>query len=554
LDGGGAPREHPLAAAVEEAIVMIRIVALIVVVAWHGATMGLAQEKTGEPERLGRVQFSTSCQPGVQKAFERAVALLHSFWYLESQKAFTAISQTDPDCAMAYWGMAMSFWYQIWAPPRTAWLKQGAELIEKAKATGARTERERDYIAAAEAFFKDHDRLDHRTRALAYERAMEQLSSRYPQDREAALFYALALQAAADPHDKSYAKQRKSGEIAERVFAAEPDHPGAAHYIIHAYDYPDLARRGLQAADRYGKFAPSVPHALHMPSHIYVLLGMWPETIQGNLVAAEAERTRGNPDDHMHALDYLVYAHLQRGEDGQALRVVQDGRKIVQDMAARKYESGRPTAHFAMAAMEARYTLERGRWTEAAALEPRPTRFPHTDSMIHFARAIGAARTGNAAGARAETDKLTGLRDALTQAKNAYWAEQVEIQRRAAAAWATFAEGKGEEALTLARSAAELEESTEKHNITPGPIVTARELLADMLLEAKQPAAASREYEASLRRAPNRFKALHGAGKAAAMAGDRERAVAFYTTLVSVAAPAGAERVELQEAKAFLGR
>jgi hypothetical protein len=448
----------------------------------------------------------------------------------------------------------MSLWYQIWSPPRTAWLQQGSDLIEKAKAAGAKTQRERDYIAAGEAFFKDHDRIEHRARALAYEGAMEQVYLRYPQDREAALFYALALQATADPHDKTYARQRKSGEIAEKVFAREPDHPGAAHYIIHAYDYPGLAGSGLHAADRYAKFAPSVPHALHMPSHIYVLLGMWPETIHGNIAAAEAERTRGNPDDHMHALDYLVYAYLQRGEDGEALRVLSEGRRIVADIAARKAESGRPTAHFAIAAMEARYAMERGRWADAAAIEPRPNRFPQTESMIYFARAIGAARTGQAARARADVEKLDSFREALVQAKNGYWAEQVEIQRRAAAAWATYADGKTDEALILMRSAADLEDSTEKHNITPGPIVTARELLGDMLMELKQPAAAAREYEASLLRAPNRFKALNGVASASALMGDGEKTRAYYDRLLAIVAPSGVERPEVEKAKAALGR
>ena len=337
------------------------------------------------------------------------------------------------------------------------------------------------------------DTRDHRTRALAYEQAMEQVYRRYPQDREAAAFYALALQATADPKDKSYAQQRKSSAIAEQIFAAVPDHPGAAHYLIHAYDYPTLAARGLDAARRYAQFAPSVPHALHMPSHIYVLLGMWPETIQGNLAAAAAEQQRGNPDDHLHALDYLVYAYLQQAQDREAQRVLNEGRGIVAELATRHYDSGRPTAHFAIAAMEARWAMERERWAEAAALAPRPNKYPHTEAMIFFARAIGAARTGNGPQARADVAQLARLREALLQAQNSYWAEQVDIQQRASAAWALHAEGKGDEALAMMRAAAELEESTEKHNITPGPIALARELLGDMLLELRQPAQALRE-------------------------------------------------------------
>jgi tetratricopeptide (TPR) repeat protein len=383
---------------------------------------------------------------------------------------------------------------------------------------------------------------------------MEQVAGQYPNDREVQLFYALALQAAADPKDKTYAKQKKSADLAERVFVAEPDHPGAAHIIIHAYDYPDLAKRGLPAAARYAQFAPSVPHALHMPSHIYVLLGMWPETIASNVQAAAAEKDRGNPDDRMHALDYLVYGHLQQAQDAEAKKIVDEARGIMTDLAARNYNSGRATAAFAMAAIEARWAMERNRWVEAAAIEPRPTRFAHTDAMIHFARAIGAARTGNAAQARAETDKLAVLRETLASNKDTYWAEQVEIQRRAAAAWAARAEGKIDEGLALMRSAAELEATTEKHNISPGPIALARELLGDMLLDMRQPAKAVAEYETALTVAPNRFKALHGLGRAAELAGDGDRARAAYGKLLTIAASADGTRPELAQAKAALGK
>jgi tetratricopeptide (TPR) repeat protein len=512
-----------------------------------------AHEAQGGAEKIGRVTFPTSCSAAVQPSFERAVALLHSFWYLEAIKAFTAVTEADPACAMGYWGIAMSGWYQIWSPPSPANLKRGTDAIAKAQGAGARTPRERDWIAAAAAFFTNTER-DHPTRVLAYEKAMEQLSLRYPQDREAALFFALALQAAADPRDKTYARQRRSGELAEKVFAAEPDHPGAAHYIIHAYDYPGLATQGLHAAGRYAQFAPSVPHALHMPSHIYVLLGMWPEVIQGNVAAAAAEKARGNPDDHMHALDYLVYGYLQQGQDAEARRVVDEARAIMGDLAARKYDSGRPTAHFAMAAMEARWSMERGRWADAAAVEPRPNRFAHTEAMIYFARAIGAARSGKPVDARAAVDRLAALRDALTQARNGYWVEQVEIQHRAGAAWLARAEGRNADAVALMRSAAELEDSTEKHNITPGPIATARELLADLLLEMGQPAQAAREYERSLDRAPNRLKALHGVARASELAGDRDRARVYYGKLLALTKPTEAERPEVREARTFLAR
>jgi tetratricopeptide (TPR) repeat protein len=291
-----------------------------------------------------------------------------------------------------------------------------------------------------------------------------------------------------------------------------------------------------------------------MPSHIYVLLGMWPETIQSNLVAAAAEQQRGNPDDHMHALDYLIYAYLQQAQDQEAQRVLEEGRSLVAELAVQQYDSGRPTAHFAIAAMEARWALERGRWAEAAAIAPRPNKFPHTEAMIFFARAVGAARTGNASQARVEAEQLARLQEALLQAKNGYWAEQVDIQRRTAAAWALHAEGQVDEALAMMRAAAELEESTEKHNITPGPIALARELLGDMLLELRQPAQALREYEMALRTAPNRFKAIHGVAKAAELAGERETARRYYGQLVALAAQDEFARLALQDAHAFLGR
>jgi len=531
---------------------MVVIVSLMVALAGSRSAAHEPGSLSGPPgEKIGTVTFPISCQTAMQQPFERAVALLHSFWYLEALKAFTAVTQADPTCAMGYWGIAMSLWYEIWSPPSPAALQRGREALDKAKALGAQTPRERDYIAAVDAFFTDADHRDHRTRALAYEQAMAQVSRRYPEDREAAVLYALALQATADPHDRTYAKQQQSAAIAEQVFAAQPDHPGAAHYLIHAYDYPALAPQALAAARRYAEFAPSVPHALHMPSHTYVLLGMWPETIQSNLAAAAAEQSRGNPDDRMHALDYLVYAYLQQAQDAAAHRVVEEARGLMAELAAQHYDSGRPTALFAMAAIEARWTMERGRWADAAALAPRQSRFTHTDAMLYFARALGAARNGQPAQAQADVEQLARVRDTLQEA---YWAEQVEIQRRAAAAWVAQAEGRHEEALALARAAAETEEGTEKHNITPGPIVTARELLGDLLIDLGQPGAAVHAYEASLERAPNRFKALYGVARAAELAGDRATARTFYGKLVALTRPADTERPELRAAHAFLAQ
>jgi hypothetical protein len=363
-----------------------------------------------EAEKIGQVHFPVACAPAVQKPFERAVALLHSFWYLEAAKAFTAVAQTDPDCAMAFWGLAMTNWTQIWSPPPPAALKRGWEAVEKAKAAGPKTARERDFVAAAEAFFKDADTRDHRTRALAYGVAMEQMAQRYPGDREVQAFYALSLQATADPKDKTYAAQKRSAEIAEKIFAVEPDHPGAAHYMIHGYDYPPLASQGLPAARRYAQFAPAVPHALHMPSHIYVLLGMWPETIQSNVLAAAAEKDRGNPDDRMHALDYLVYGYMQQAQDVEAKKIVDEGTR----------DHGRPrrawvrlrSSDRALRDGGHRGTLGHGARQVAGGGGDRSAAqpLPHTEAMIYLARAVGAARSGNPAGARAASDRLAALK------------------------------------------------------------------------------------------------------------------------------------------------
>ncbi len=499
-------------------------------------------------ETLGRVHFPIGCAPAVQQPFDRAVALLHSFEYRDAVRAFTGVAEQDPGCAMAYWGVAMSHWYPLWAPPSTAALAAGRAAVEKAKALGGTNDRERDYIAAIEAFYRDADRLDHRTRALAYESAMEALARRYSSDREATIFYALALNATVLPTDKGYEKQRKAGEMLERVFAEQPDHPGIAHYIIHSYDYPPLGGRALDAARRYARIAPSAPHALHMPSHIFVRLGLWQETIDTNRDSVTAARQHGDGQGRFHALDYMAYAYLQRAQDATAARLVDD----VSRAGVSEREETFATA-YAAAAIPARYALERRQWREAASLAPAPSRYTYAEALTHFARALGAARGGDLPGARAAAERLGSLRDGLTQAKQTYWAEQVEIQRLAAVAWVARAEGKNDEARRLMRAAADLEDSTEKHPVTPGPIVPARELLGELLLEQGEPAQALREFESALRASPQRFGALAGAAKAAELAGDRTAARAFYEKLTALASAADTERPALREAKAFLG-
>jgi tetratricopeptide (TPR) repeat protein len=509
-------------------------------------------------EKLGKVNFIVSCSVSSQKQFNRATALLHSFWYDEAENAFAAIARDEPDCAMAHWGVAMSLYHPVWAPSTAAELQKGWTAVEKAKSIGAKTDRERLYIAAINAFYEDFARLDHRTRALAYEKAMERVYLSYPRDHEAAIFYALALLGTGSITDKTFANQRKAAAILNRVLPQEPEHPGVAHYLIHSFDYPQLAPLALRAARSYARIAPSSPHALHMPSHIFTRLGLWQESINSNLASAAAARNhvaRTHPGatsfDALHALDYLVYAYLQRGEDRKARRILD------QANAVSSVDSSVIAAAYALAAIPARYALERRSWSEAAHLELHPATFPwddfrYAEAIIYFARAIGAARSGDKTSARKDVEKLSAIQNTLAEAKDNYWANQVEIQRRGAAAWLAHAEGKHDEALTLMRSAADLEAASEKHPVTPGPIIPARALLGDMLMESKQPEQALREFETSLRDSPNRFNGLWGAARAAQLSGDRKKARGYYAQIVTLSAQSDSVRAELREAKAFL--
>ena len=512
-----------------------------------------------DSETLGSVHFATSCMPAIQGDFERAVALLHSFWYEEAEKAFTTITAKDPGCAMGYWGIAMSMYQPLWVPPSPAMLQRGAATLEKTRGLTA-TPREKEYIGAIQSYYRDSDKLDHHTRAVAYEKAMAQLFARYPDDREAAVFYALALDATAAPTDKTYANQLKAGAILEKVYAEQPNHPGVAHYIIHTYDYPPLATRGLTAARGYAKIAPSVPHAQHMPSHIFTRLGLWQESIDSNRASADAGKAYyarlGKDtvwDQTLHALDYIVYAYLQTGQDRQA-RAVLEGLSAMQRAEPESF-----VAAYAYAAIPARVALEQQRWGEAAALTPVSKVFPWdrfawAEAITAFARAVGAARGGDAAMARAEAQKLENYRASLIAANQTYWADLVRIQQRAATAWAARAEGKNDEAVKLMRAAADLEDSTEKHPVTPGPVVPARELLGEMLLDLNQPAQALVEFEASAAREPNRFRGLFGAARAAELSGNTALAKSLYTRLVALCALSDGDRAELRHAKAALAK
>jgi tetratricopeptide (TPR) repeat protein len=516
------------------------------------------QHKHDMGEKLGVVNFTVSCNSAAQQQFNRAVALLHSFWYEEAAKAFVEVTKTDPKCGMGYWGIAMSFYHPVWSPPIAAELRNGSAAVQAANVIGAQTPRERDYIAAIAAFYQDADKFDHRTRALAYEKAMEQLHLRYPKDDEAAVFYALALLGTALPTDKSYANQKKAGEILNQVLLSEPEHPGVAHYLIHSFDYPALAPMALAAARSYAKIAPSSPHALHMPSHIFTRLGLWQESIESNIASAAAAKNyaaKMHPGaasyDQLHAMDYLAYAYLQTAQDGKVKEIVD----ALYSM--NKVDANTVAAAYAFAAIPARYALERRQWSEAAALKVHPADFPWSDfpyaeAMIYFARSLGASRTGNTASASKDIERLTSIQKFLADAKENYWATQVEIQRRAAAAWLAHAEGKQEEALQLMRSAAELENSTEKHPVTPGAIVPARELLGELLLELREPRQALQEFEASLLVSPNRFNGLYDAARAAELSGDREKARTLYAKLTTLGEHSDGKRPELQAAKVFL--
>ncbi len=476
----------------------------------------------GAPDlgNIGKAHLETSCGEEARKEIDRGVALIHSFWYAEAERAFRRAAAAEGDCGMAWWGVAMSNLHPIWAPPTPDELKTGRDAAEKAQKAGAKTDREKAFIGAIATFYADSDKVDHKTRMAAYESAMAALERDYPKDREAAIFHALSLLGVADPNDKSYARQKQAAEILNRVLPEEPEHPGVAHYLIHSFDYPELASLALPAARVYAKLAPGSPHALHMPSHIFTRLGLWDESISSNLASAKkahdyiAQRMPGAAAfDELHAIDYLVYAYLQQGNLGEAQKLV------AKTAAIKKIDNpAQFAAAYAMGAVPARFTLERRQWKEAAALTVPSTvtweKVPYAEANIHFARGIGAARSGQPAIARDAVSRLAAIRQVLLDQKNSYWAGQVEIQRLAVAAWLARAEKKDEEALQQMRAAADLEASTEKHPVTPGAVIPARELLADMLMENGKSDEALVQVQLVLRDSPGRRNAMQLAKQA----------------------------------------
>ncbi len=497
---------------------------------------------------LGKVHFVTSCKPAVEKQFDQAMVLLHAFWAKDAIAGFKAVLQQDPDCVMAYWGIAMAYQQNPLTAqqPASEAAREALAGLDRAKSIGYKTQRERDYLAAIELIYRDADKTDFPTRRRAYEKAMEALAKRYPDDAEASIFYALSLDMTASLTDKSYANQLKAAAILERILEQQPNHPGVAHYLIHSYDYPPIAERGVAAARLYARLAPNHPHALHMPSHIFTRLGMWQDSIDSNIRSTAAAKAEGNGQEQAHAMDYLVYAYLQLGRDAEAQRVVAESASLAVNPSIF-------IGPYALAAMPARYAVERGAWAEAVALEVRPTKFSFPDAITHYARGLGFVHLNELASAGQESTQLAGLRDALADRKDTYWSNQVEVQRLSVDAWIAFARGNRDEAFKSMRAAADLEDSMEKHIVTPGAIVPARELLGDMLREAGRPADALAAYEASARREPLRLRGLYGAAKAAASAGDRDQARAYYQKLAGLANGASASRSEFLEAKAYLG-
>jgi Tfp pilus assembly protein PilF len=530
------------------------------------SALALAQpaphERHDHSEKLGTVSFQTSCGTAANAIFLRGVTWLHSFEYEQAESTFTEAAAADPSCAIAYWGIGMSLYHPLWAPPSPSELQRGRAAVAKAQATPAKSQRERDYVGAVATFYANSDKVDHKTRALAYNSAMKQLHDQYPDDHEAAVFYALS-QTAAGTFDKdpTFAREKDAAAILNDVLKAEPDHPGVAHYLIHSFDYPPLAEFAVPAAKRYASIAPDSPHAQHMPSHIFTRLGMWEDSISSNLKSEAAAREllrrkgfSGASREELHAMDYLAYAYLQIGQDTEARRV------LAQLYAIQKVDEPVFSVAYAATAIPARLALERRQWREAANLELSNNvlmlapleNFQWAAAHINFARAVGAARSGNAAAAKLEVAKLVEIEQALNIPPGSYdWKAQVGIERQIAAAWLAHAESKNDEALQLMSAVADLDDAMEKHPVTPGPILPAREQLGELLLELGQPAKALDEYETSLKRAPRRFGSTYGAARAAKAAANIAKARYYYGQLVELTKDGDASRAEIKEARSI---
>ena len=509
---------------------------------------------------LGTVNLATSCNTPAQTLISRGAALLHSFGYEEARLTFIEAAKADPTCGMASWGVARTWYHPIWAPPTADELKQGAAALDLTLAIGAKTERERDYINSLAVFYKDWETVDNTARAKAYEQALAKVSERHPDDDEAAIFHALQLVAIGylDPTDKTYKWQKKGAEILNQLLPRHRNHPGVAHYIIHSIDYPSTAELGLAAARAYAKIAPDSSHALHMPSHIFTRLGLWDDSIVSNTAAtrsaiAQAQRLHGGGGafDQLHAVDYLVYAYLQQAKDKSAQRLVKELTAIT------RLDENQFAAGYAFAAAPARWALERHDWKAAAALEIQPAwfpwnRFPNIEALVYYARAVGAARAGDAAAARRWAGEISAIRGALPASRDYDWAGSIAAQWEAASALIAFAEGNKDEGLRLLRTAADHEDAVDKHPVTPGALLPVREILADLLLENGEALEALKEYRAVLKIAPRRFNATAGAAKASDKAGDATQARSYALQLLEIARDADTSRPELVWARGYL--
>jgi tetratricopeptide (TPR) repeat protein len=497
-------------------------------------------------QRFGTVHFETSCNETAQRRFDRGMRYQHSFWYKASMDIFEDALKADPDCAIAYWGIALSLLYNPHIAPPAKNLALGAAALEKGKVLGANTQRERDYIDALTVFYTDYDKVPHGARVQSYLKAMEALAQKYPEDDEAQIFYAITLNVAASPADKTYTNQLKGAALLEPIFKRQPRHPGVAHYLIHLYDNPVLAERGLDAARRYAKIAPAAAHAQHMPSHIFTRLGYWKDSIESNIESARVAKVDKDFAEALHAMDYLVYAYLQLGDDNKARGVIDD-MNLVTGLA----ESVLP-GPYALAASPARYAMERGDWKGAAELQVRPSPLAQVEAVMHFARALGAAHLGNPEVAKTDIAKLYELRDKLRAAKDTYWTEQVEIQGQIANAWVLYAEGKYDDALKAMGAAADAEDRSEKHPVTPGAPIPARELYGTMLLDRGMAREALAAFEATTKKEPNRFNSIAGAARASERLGDKAKAKDYYQKLTTIASNPDTVRPALAAARIFL--
>lgn len=512
----------------------------------------------GPPDKeFGIVDFEIKGSETVKNDFNTAIELLHSFEYDEAEKAFAKIIDEAPECAMAYWGVAMCNFHPLWEPPTEVNLSKGSKAIEIARSIRKKSERESGYINAVAAYYQDWAKTDPHTRTLNFENAMELLHKKYPDDKEAAIFYALSLDASADPTDKTYSNQKKAGDILNALYAIEPNHPGIIHYIIHTYDYPGIANLGLDAAKRYATVAPSSAHALHMPSHIFTRLGLWDDCISSNMKSvaaakcyAESAGIKGHWDEELHGLDYLVYAYLQKGDNVAAKKELEYIQTINEVYPVNFKDA------YTFAATPSRFVLENKKWDEASTLTLHPesfpwNKFPWQEAIIHFARLLGNIHLGKIGSAQSELKKLNQLHDILQNQKQLYQSYQVAIQIKAGEAWIKFFTSKKTEALNIMKTAADMEDSTSKHPVSPGEVLPARELYADMLLQMNQNENALRAYEAVLQKSPNRFNSLFGAGIASGKLNQNDKTVFYYKQLCLIA-DSKSSRPELSIVRSYL--